>query len=91
MEHFMAVAQPFAMCALFGACGVVCVLKRSWARGLGVTGVGFLLMALGEPFLGLARLRPDFIELGNWVQGTSLPLGALIVLLGLVLARPARS
>ena len=90
MEHMMAVAQPFAMCALFLACGIVCFMKAGWARGLGVVGVGFLLMAVGEPFLGLARLKPDFIELGNWVQGTTLPVGALVALIGLVLARPAR-
>jgi hypothetical protein len=84
----MAIAQPFAMCALFGASGVVCLLKRGWAPGLGVVGVGFLLMAIGEPFLGLARLKPDFILIGNYVQGTTLPLGALVALVGLVLARP---
>lgn len=90
MEHMMAVAQPFAMAALFGACGVICLLKRSWAPGLGVVAVGFLLMAAGEPFLGLARLKPDFVELGNYVQGTTLPLGALVTFVGLLLARPAR-
>ncbi len=89
MEHVMAIAQPFAMCAIFGACGIICLFKRRIASGLGIVAAGFFVMALGEPFLGLARLKPDYIELGNYVQGTTLPLGGLILLIGLALTRPA--
>ena len=85
----MAVAQPFAMCAIFLACAVACLVKRARVSGLGVVAAGLLVMAAGEPFLGLARLRPEYMELGNYVQGTTLPVGALVLLAGLAVVRPA--
>jgi len=88
MEHLMAVAQPFAVCAIFLASGVACLLKRVRFPGLGLVGIGFFVMAAGQPFLGMARLKPDYVELGNYVQGMTLPGGALLVLFGLALLRP---
>lgn len=88
MEHLMAVAQPFAVCAIFLAAGVTCLIKRGRFSGLGLVGIGFVVMAVGQPFLGMARLKPDYVELGNYVQGMTLPGGAVLVLFGLVLLRP---
>jgi hypothetical protein len=58
---------------------------------LPIAAIGFFVMAFGEPFLGFARIEPDYVMLGNWVQGTSLPVGATVVLVGLYLIGPKKS
>ena len=87
----MAIVQPFAMAGLFLISGAICLARSRSLAGLPVAAVGFFVMALGEPFLGFARIKPDYVTLGNWVQGTTLPVGATIVLVGLYLIGPKRS
>jgi len=86
----MAIVQPFVGCALFLGCAIVALLRGRALGGMRIAAAGFLLMAIGEPFLGIARMSPDHVQLGNYVQGTLLPLGGAVVLVGLWLVGPKR-
>lgn len=90
MAHMMAVIQPFALCLLFILSGVACLSNGRTLAGFRLAGVGFFIMAFGEPFLGVARIDPNWVEMGNYVQGTTMPVGASVVLLGLLLVGPRR-
>ena len=89
-EHLMAILQPFAVCGIFLLSGVVCLRRARGLAGMPIAALGFFLMAAGEPFLGLGRIHPQYVVLGNYVQGTALPLGATVVLVGLFLVGPKR-
>jgi len=91
VEHTLAIAQPFIVSVFFLVAGILAMIRGREISGLPLVGVGLLVISVGEPFLGMARLEPDWIQVGNYVQGTTVPVGAALIAAGLFITRPRSS